>query len=1121
MTHQKNSPKRFCMFGLFFSLLFLRWPLFSSPSVKIWKEPLKIPSYRVNAPEKNPIFYNGRAYQGAKGPIYPYPLIDNLTDIREDKDYTALYLENDYLRLAVLPEIGGRIIEAIDKTNGYHFFYRQHVIKPALIGMLGAWISGGVEWNIPHHHRATTFLPVDYALEENSDGSKTIWVGELELRHRMRWIVGLTLYPERSVIEVTIKIFNRTPLSHSILCWANTAAHATPEYQVIFPPDTEWATFHGKNQMSHWPISTEIFNHQDYSKGVDVSWWKSHAAPTSFFAWESQGDFFAGYDHGKKAGVAFVADHAIVPGKKLWTWGTGPEGRLWEKILTDADGPYAELMIGAYSDNQPDYSWCQPYETKTAKMYWYPLRELGGVTAANSEAACNLAVKHGGLALIGINATREYQGGKVLLKAGEKILCEEIIAAGPSHPYRHEVVLPAGAKEEDLELVFLSAEGKAVISYRPVKKKGTSMPEPVLPPPAPEEMKTNEELYQAGLRLEQFHNPALEPYPYYEEVLRRDPGDSRVNVALARLYLKRAMYPEAEERLRLALQRMARKYTRLMDAEAFYYLGVALRAQGKNLEAEEALQKAVWDLAWRAASFEQLAEMEAGKGDFLRASEFINSSLDTNALNSAALNLKTVLLRKLGKMEEAGRQARGILAGDPLDFWAANELHLAESGLGRARAAAEILDMLSARMRDSVPNYLELATDYGHCGLWDEAIEVLKRLAEPRQKAASTFPLVYYYLAYFYSQKGNNDRAFEYLKQAGQMPPDYCFPFQQEAIEVLRWAQKTNPGDGRAPYYLGNLLFDLQPETAIAQWEKARGIDGTLATVHRNLGLAYARVKNDVSAALASLSKAVACDPGDPKLYYELDLMSESGGIEAQKRLSLLEKNHRIVEKRDDALSREIGLLVQTGKYDRAIGLLQSHHFHVWEGGGDIHNTYVDAFLLRGLAYLSSGNFSGALQDFKAALEYPANLEVAPPSRGGGSAKIYYFIGEALEKLGQPATAKEAYEKASSFEHGYSALSIYQGLALRELGQEEKAIQILDALIQSAQEKLKSVPAMDFFEKFGEKQSARAQEAQAHYILGLALLGKGKRAEAKAEFARALELDINHVWAHRELSAMR
>ena len=142
-----------------------------------------IPTYKSNPPEPNPMFFFGRGTQGAEQRIYPYPLYDNLTNKKSNQTYKLLYLENEYVKIGVMPELGGRLFSAIDKTNNYDFIYRQHVIKPALIGLTGAWISGGVEWNIPHHHRASTFIPVQSSVEEGPDGSKTIWVGEIGRAH--------------------------------------------------------------------------------------------------------------------------------------------------------------------------------------------------------------------------------------------------------------------------------------------------------------------------------------------------------------------------------------------------------------------------------------------------------------------------------------------------------------------------------------------------------------------------------------------------------------------------------------------------------------------------------------------------------------------------------------------------------------------------------------------------------------------------------------------------------------------------------------------------------------------------------------------------------------------------
>ncbi|MBI2434564.1 MAG: DUF5107 domain-containing protein, partial [Candidatus Hydrogenedentes bacterium] len=304
--------KRWVALGWFLQLALAGALAATADDVRVWEEAMTLPTYEVGPADANPRFLEARSYQGAKGPVYPYAMLDNLTKVKADHTYKALYLENEYVRFCVFPEIGGRIFEAYDKTNDHHFFYRQHVIKPDLISMLGAWISGGVEWCVFHHHRNTSFLPVDYTLAENEDGSKTIWIGETERRHRMKWLIGMTLQPGQSRLDVTVKMFNGTPYVNTILYFANVAIHSTDGYQVIFPPSTQYATFHGKHEFTHWPISHEVFNHTDYTKGVDVSWWKNHAGATSFFAWNSQEDFFAGYDHDKHAGVVHVADHHVV-----------------------------------------------------------------------------------------------------------------------------------------------------------------------------------------------------------------------------------------------------------------------------------------------------------------------------------------------------------------------------------------------------------------------------------------------------------------------------------------------------------------------------------------------------------------------------------------------------------------------------------------------------------------------------------------------------------------------------------------------------------------------------------------------------------------------------------------
>ena len=1102
----------------------------SKSSVKISEEPLVIPTYRIGNPGLNPMFYNGRAYQGAQGYIYPYPSMDKLTDIRENKTYNAAFLENKYVKLCVLPEIGGKIFSAVDKMNDYDFFYHQHVIKPALIGMLGAWISGGVEWNFPHHHIPTTFMQVDWTLKENSDGSKTILAGGMDLRHRMKWTVGLTLYPDKSYIEADIKFFNRTPFAHSFLYWANVSVHAREEYQIIFPPSTEFAVYHGKDHFSHWPISHEVFCGVDYTRGVDISWWKNHPAGTSFFAWNYKEDFMAGYDHKKEAGTLYFANHHIAPGKKFFEWGNGTEGKMWDKILTETDGPYVELMVGGYSDNQPDYSWLHPYEFKTLKQYWYPIREIGGVKNANLEAAVNLEITQKSNVKIGFNTTSEYKCAKVLLKSREKIIFEEKIDISPEKPFVKEVPLPPRVKEEDLQVSLLS-QNRELITYKPVKKECSAMPSPVEPPPAPKDVKTIEELYLTGLRLEQFHNPAIEPYPYYEEALRRDADDYRVNTALAILYCKRGLFEAAEEKLESAIARVTRNYTTPKDGEAYYYLGVALKFQGKYDDAYDAFFKATWCYAWYCAGCYSLAELECLKGDYQKALEFIESSISTNKLNAKALNLRAVLLRNVGQFEEAEKQAGEVLADNELDFLAGNELYLVKSREGLEKFAAEELNILKIKMRGNVQSYLELAVDYSSCGFWDEAIEVLSRIVSSNKEEDRTYPMVYYYLGYFCEQKGEVEKAFKYYRLGGEMSADYCFPFRLESINVLKSVIKNNPADARASYYFGNLLYYFgQSENAIKEWEKSKNLDSAFPTVHRNLGLAYTRVKNNIPEAISSLEKAVACNGNDPVLYCELDELYEEGGVSPQKRIELLEKNQDTVLKRDDVFLREIILYVVLGQYDKAIDLLANHHFHVWEGEEvRVHNVHVDAHLLRGENSFKEKRYEEALKDYEKALDYPENLEAGKPYHGGRYSQIYYFIGTAYEASGDTEKSRKFYEKSVAIQCDWTLIGqiidwagvcYCQGLAFRKLGQEDKADRIFDGLVKFGMERLSAAPAIDFFAKFGGKESERSRTVHANYLLGLGYLGKGKRTKAKIEFEKVLKLNPSHIAAGTQLSEL-
>jgi hypothetical protein len=286
-------------------------PAAAAPAaVTVREEKLSIPTWETGPPSPHPL------YPGPQGAIYPYTLNDVLTDRKVDRAYDAVWLENEYVQVLVLPELGGRVHGALDKTNGYKWLYWQPTVKPGLISMTGAWISGGIEWNFPHGHRPSGFMPVDRRVVRHEDGSATVWVGETEPVYGTRWLVGMTLAPGSSRLRCDYVFVNPTGHRRSFQFWATSATHANEWSQAQYPGAI--VAGHGKTEFWRWPVHD----------GVDQSWWKNVPNASSFFAWESRDDWFGTYDHRANGGLVHVADHRVMPGKKLWTWGSGPSGRI-------------------------------------------------------------------------------------------------------------------------------------------------------------------------------------------------------------------------------------------------------------------------------------------------------------------------------------------------------------------------------------------------------------------------------------------------------------------------------------------------------------------------------------------------------------------------------------------------------------------------------------------------------------------------------------------------------------------------------------------------------------------------------------------------------------------------
>ena len=1086
----------------------------AAETVHAWEDRVTIPTYIEQAPDRNPMFLEKRVYQGSSGRVYPNPFTDRVSNEKTHKTYDAVFLENEYIGLVILPEIGGRIHVGHDKTNGYDFFYRQSVIKPALVGLLGPWISGGVEFNWPQHHRPSTYMPVQHTIEREDDGSVIVWLNEHDPMQRMKGMVGICLHPGKSYVEAKVRLYNRTSFVQTFLWWANVGVHVHDQYQAFFPPDVTYVADHAKRAISSFPIAHDFYYGVDYRKGVDISWYKNIPVPTSYMVTESKYDFFGGYDHERKAGLVHVANHHLAPGKKLWTWGNAEFGHAWDRNLTDSDGPYAELMAGVYTDNQPDFSWLHPYETRTWSQFWYPIQEIGPAKNANRCAAVNLE-QEGKHVKIGACVTEPFRGAKVSVTANGELVCEEIVDLVPGKCFVRTL-----SAEGDLMLGVFANDGSEIIRWAPEKREEqSSLPAPASEPLDPKDIASQDELYITGVHLEQYRHATRYPEPYWEEALRRDAMDSRCNTELGLLKLRRGELKEAEQHFRRAIHRLASRNPNAADSDAHYYLGLTLQYQGRLEEASGAYSKAVWNYAWQSAGYYRLAQIDCCHGQFNTALEHLERSLATNADHLNSRNLKTAALRCLGRRKEAEAYVLETISMDPLDFWSRNELLLLSTGEQKG-ADEQFLRMA----KGNVQLQLDVAFDYAAAGLWSEASGILSRAAAAR---TAVHPIVLYALGDFAQHAGDRATAAQYRAVAAKMSPDYCFPSRIEEMNVLQASLSANRADAKAHYYLGNLLYDKKRyEEAIYEWEASVDLDSSFSIPWRNLGIAYFNVRKDAPRALDAYEKALACNPGDARLLYELDQLRKRMGVPATQRLAILEQYPDLVEYRDDLAVEVITLLNQTGRPQKALETLSSRRFNPWEGGeGLVSGQYVWAHLLVGRSRLETGQAEEALPHFAAAREYPHNLGEGKHMLTAET-HLDYFTGVALSQLGREEKARQYWSKAVEGEAPITWMTYYRALSYRALGRSLEAKHTLNAMRALAERQMQTEVKIDYFATslpnflLFEDDLQKRNQIDCHFLIALADLGEGKPERAAALLKQVLTMDGNHLAAQEELRCL-
>jgi tetratricopeptide (TPR) repeat protein len=474
-----------------------------------------------------------------------------------------------------------------------------------------------------------------------------------------------------------------------------------------------------------------------------------------------------------------VADRHVSPGKKQWTWGSGEFGKAWDRQLTDEDGPYFELMCGVYTDNQPDFSWIMPNEVREFKQYYMPYKNIGYIKNASVDAIVNFEINDS-TADIKVYVTKE-RVAKILLKQQQQVIYEKTLTLSPTVTYEETIPLQQPvASPENYCVEVLDEQGQVLISYSPIVKHNTEIPDPATAIPEPSELKTNEELYLAGLHLEQYRHATYCAEDYYKEAIRRSPSDIRNNNALGLLFLRRGEYQRSEKYFRSAIEKLNKHNPNPYDSEPLYNLGLALQYQGRYREAYALLYKSTWSVYLQDNAFLQLAFIEAGNENWNQALSFVKDSLARNLRSPKARHLHTIILRRLGRWNEARIWAIGSLELDAFNFGSRYELYKVFSESGNNEEATKALEELQRLMRGCNNNYIEIAIDYANAGLYADAFDLLHLIAE-----SNADPLTCYYLGYYKYYSGDTEAATHWFKKGFYCSPDRVFPNRLEDIDVL------------------------------------------------------------------------------------------------------------------------------------------------------------------------------------------------------------------------------------------------------------------------------------------------------------------------------------------------
>jgi tetratricopeptide (TPR) repeat protein len=976
----------------------------ASAQVRVWQGTTTLPTYEEGTPDPNPPFdqYANNRFN------YPYTFRHNLTDRRTDHAWRALFLENEYLKCSVLPDLGGHLYSCTDKISGKPMFYENPSIKKADVAYRGAWAAFGIEFNFPVSHNWVTASPVDFAFGNRADGSASVQVGNIDRVYGMQWTVELILRPRSTVLEERVTLNNRSDVRHRFYWWNNAGVQVWDDSRIQYP--MRFAASHGFREVQPWPVEAD---------GNDLSIVKNHTkGPVSLFVHGSREPFMGVWNPHTNTGTVHFADFAQLPAKKIWSWGSDADGLDWRKALSDNNSAYVEIQAGLFR-NQETYAFLEPRQTISFSEYWMPVRNIGGVSRANLAGVVNLN-RQANTLVAGLNVNQPEHDATILISAGDKRVFETKSELLPERTWSHEIPNADSQQKYTFELrdskgAILLRQTEGEYDWTPIADIHVG-PQPTYRIPEPDK-RTEDDWIQLGNEQE-LDGRLLQAVQTYQEALAKFPDSFDLSKAAGRLCASLLRFKEAQTYLEPVQARDT------SDPEISYYLGVAYDGLGKTRNAREAYESAYRMPAFKAAAGLRLAELSARESNLTQAESYLQEVRQVEPRDLRTAEELTAILRAENKTSEADKLAQKWLARFPQRYFLLEEVQKPDL----------------RHLADDVERVLNVAAEYMRFGLYSRALEVLSRdyptavadETEPGALPVQQHPMVAYFRGYCREKLGQSGTAD--FTAASKLSTAYVFPSLAGDLEVLSAALRANPQDANAHYLLGTFYFSRGlTDQALDHWAQARKFNPRIPVLHASMGRALLHEKNDPEKALAVFQEGLRSDSANVELYIGLDQALSILGRPAGERVAALENYPDRANMPSHLVYELILNLTEAGDYDGAASLFHNRFFQREEGGTNVRQVWIEVQLQKALSLANHGQCTEAVS---LADHLGAEVPELPFTRDGlapllRSARIRYLLGTLYKSCKQTDQAQTSFKQAA--EHSNLEDAVWAWNAAKEL----------------------------------------------------------------------------------------